>query len=76
MFGHPQWLFAIDVSTTHAAGVSRRQVQNFTNNLKNVNILELHKHILNHHEKCIRINTNMPGIREIDVNIPESKTNW
>ena len=27
-----------------------------------VNILESHDHIWNHHEKCIQINTNMPGI--------------
>ena len=38
--------------------------------------MEFHDHIWNHHEKCIQINTNMPGIgsliREIAV---LSKTN-
>ena len=42
---------------------------------KNVNILEFHEHIWNHHEKCIQISTNMPGIgsliREIHINISE-----
>ena len=41
------------------------------------NILEFHDHIRNHHEKCIEISTNMPGIgsliHEIDVNISKSK---
>ena len=40
---------------------------------KNVNILEFHDHIWNHHEKCIQKSTNMPIIgsliREIDVHI-------
>ena len=47
--------------------------QNVTNFVKNVNILEYHDHIWNHHEKYIQISINMPGIgsliREIDVNI-------
>ena len=54
-------------------GVSRRQVNNVTNCVQNVNILEFHVHIGNHHEKYIEISTNIPGIgsliREIDVNI-------
>ena len=49
--------------------------QNVTNFVKNVNILEYHDHIWNHHEKYIQISINMPGIgsliREIDVNIWE-----
>ena len=38
-------------------------------------MLEFHDHIWNHHEKCIKISTNMPGIgsliHEIDINISE-----
>ena len=45
------------------------------NIFKNVNILEFHDHIWNHHEKCIQKSTNMPGINslicEIDVKISE-----
>ena len=41
--------------------------------LKNVNILELHGHIWNRHEKYIRKSANMPSIcpliREIDIKI-------
>ena len=44
--------------TFHAAGVSRRQVKNF----KYFKILEFGDYIWNHHEKCIQISTNMPGI--------------
>ena len=44
---------------------------NLTNFVKNVNIVEFHDHIWNHHEKYIEISTNMPGfgslIREIAV---------
>ena len=47
------------VNNNAAAGVSRRQTHNVT---KNVNILEFLVHIWNHHEKYIRISTNMPGI--------------
>ena len=43
-------------------------------------MLEFHDHIWNHHEKCIQISTNMPGIgsanREVAVKMletPESK---
>ena len=43
--------------------------------LKNVNILEFHDHIWNHHEKRIQKSTIIPGIgsliHEIDVNISE-----
>ena len=43
--------------------------------VKNVKIVEFHDHTWNHHEKCIEISTNMPGIgsliREIDFNISE-----
>ena len=43
--------------------------------LKNVNILKFGDDIQNHHEKCIEISTNMPGIgeliREIDVKMSE-----
>ena len=46
----------------HAADMSRRQVQNVPKSSKNSNILEFHDHIWNHHEKCIQISTNMPGI--------------
>ena len=46
-------------NTYHAAGVSRRQKQHFT---QKSNILEFHDHIWNHHEKCIQKSTNMPGI--------------
>ena len=39
--------------------------------VKNVKMMEFHDHIWNHHEECIQISTNMPGIgsliREIDV---------
>ena len=38
--------------------------------------MEYHDHIWNHHEKCIQISTNMPGIgsenREIAVKISET----
>ena len=41
--------------------------------VKNVNILEFHDQIQNHHEKCIQKSTNMPGIDSLihdnDVNI-------
>ena len=37
--------------------------------------MESHEHIWNHHENCIQISTNMPGIgsvnREIAFNISE-----
>ena len=38
---------------------SRRQVQNFTNFVKNLKIVEFHDYIWNHYEKCIQISTNM-----------------
>ena len=46
----------------HAAGEYRRHVKKVTKFVKNVKILEFHDHIWNHHEKCIQISTNMPGI--------------
>ena len=50
------------LNTYHAAGECRRQVKNITNLVKNVKIVEFHYHIWNHHEKCIQISTNMPGL--------------
>ena len=52
--------------------------QNLTNFVKNVKIVEFHYHILNHHEKCIKISTNMPSIglviREITVKFKKANT--
>ena len=49
--------------------------KNQTNFVKNVKFVEFHDHIWNHHEKCIQISTNMPGIgsliHEIAVQISE-----
>ena len=46
--------------------LSMRRVQTtghkFNKLCKNVNIVEFHDHIWNHHEKCIQQSTNMPGI--------------
>ena len=47
----------------HAAGECRRQIQNVTNLVKNVKIVEFHGHMWNHHEKYIQISTNMSVIR-------------
>ena len=59
-------LTTIDISVSpfafHAAGECRRRVKYLTNVVKNVNILEIHDHIWNHHEKHIEISTNWPGI--------------
>ena len=59
----------------YATGECRQQVKNLTKFVKNVEIVEFHDHIWNHHEKCIQISTNMPGIgsliREIAVEISE-----
>ena len=59
----------------HAAGESRRNVQNVRNFVKNVKIVEFHAHIWNQREKYIQQSTNMPGIgsiiREIAVKISE-----
>ena len=67
-----KWSPAV-INTYNAAGVSRRQHQNVTNFVKNVNILEFGSYIWNHYEKCIQKSPNMPGIgsliREIDVKI-------
>ena len=63
------------LKTYNAAGMSRRQDQNLTNFVKNVNILEYGYYICNPYEKCIQKSPNMPGIGslicEIDVNISE-----
>ena len=63
------------VNTLHAAGVSRRQFKNGQQIVKNVKIVESRDKIWNHHEKCIEISTNMPGIGslilEIHVKITE-----
>ena len=63
------------VNAFHAAGECRRQVKNWTKFVKNVNIVELHGHIWNHHGKCIQQSTNMAVIgsliREIDINISQ-----
>ena len=43
---------------------------------KNVKILEFSDTIWNHHEKCIQISTNMPGIRDrAGTTIVGSETN-
>ena len=57
----------------HAAGECRRHIENVTNLVKNVKIVEFHDHIWNYHDKNIQKSINMPGslIREIDVNISE-----
>ena len=59
----------------HAAGECRRLVKNVTNFVKNVNIVEFHDHIWNHHKKCIQISTNIPSIgsliRKIAVQISD-----
>ena len=69
------------IKAFHAAGECRRPV--ITHFVKNVNILEFHGHIWNHHEKYIQQSTNMPGIgsliREIDITISgirERKTHF
>ena len=59
--------------TTGQAWASRRHVQNFTNFVKNVKIMEFHDHIWIHLVKCIQISPNMPEIssliRKINVKI-------
>ena len=57
------------LNTYHAAGVSRRQLQNLF--FKTVNILKFHEHIWNHHGKCIQMSTNMPGIGSLISEIDE-----
>ena len=70
ILGHIQPMLRL--TTRHEC---RRQVKKFTDFVKNVKIVEFHYHIRNHHEKCIQISTNMPGIgsvnREIAVQISE-----
>ena len=46
----------------NAACMSRRQDQNVTNFVKNVNILEFGYYIWNPYEKCTQKSPNMPGI--------------
>ena len=62
-------------NTYNAAGVSRRQDQNVTNFVTNVNILEFCYYIWNPYEKCIQKSPNMRGIGslicEIDIKISE-----
>ena len=54
---------------------SKRRQASADDRSKIDNILEFHFHIWNHHEKCIKISTNMPGISslisEIAVQISE-----
>ena len=61
----------VTLNTYNAAGASRRQDQNVTNLVTNVNILELGYYIWNPYEKCIQKSPNMSGIGslicEIDV---------
>ena len=68
-------LYHTAINTYNAAGVSRRQDQNVTHFVKNVNILEFGYYIWNLYEKCIQKSPNMPGIGslicETDVNISE-----
>ena len=56
-------------------GVSKQQVQNVTNLVKNVNILECGYYFWNPYDKYIQKSPSMPGIgsliQEIDVNISE-----
>ena len=56
--------------------MSRRQDQNVTNLVKNVNVLEFGYYIWNPYEKWIQKSPNMPGIGslicEIDVKISEN----
>ena len=56
---------AFNINNNHGAGLSRRHVQTFSKKFKNVNIIELHYHIWNHHEKCIPKSPNMSSICSI-----------
>ena len=55
----------------HAAAECRRQVKKLTNLVKNVKMVKFHDNSWHHHEKYIKISTNMPNmcslIREIAV---------
>ena len=67
----------INLNAFHAAGECRQQVILFTHFVKIINILEFHDHIWNHHEKCIQISTNMPGIGSLICEIGlEMKELW
>ena len=77
-FCHVFWYcrFYEDLNTYNAVGVmSRRQYQNVTNLVTNVNIREFGYYIWIPCEKCIQMSPNMPGIGslicEIDVIILE-----
>ena len=55
--------------------MGRRQIGNSHKIVKNVKIVKSRDNIWNHHEKYIKISTNMPGIgsliREIHVKITQ-----
>ena len=53
---------APSLNTYNAADVSRRHVQNLTQFVNKINILECDACIWNHHGKCFQTNTNMSGI--------------
>ena len=64
----------LSVNTFHTAGVSRRRVKSVTKCSKISQISGISgEYIWNHHEKCIKISSNVPGIctliREIDIKI-------
>ena len=65
------------INTYNAAGVSRRQHQNVTNFVKNVNIREFGYYIWNNYEKYVQKSPNMPGmgslVRKIDINISDMR---
>ena len=50
-----QWIRYINVY--RAAGVWDDRSKNAQKNVNNVNIIEFHNHIRNHHGKCIKIST-------------------
>ena len=49
------WSITLMLTTRHASADDRW-------NFLKVKIIEFHNHIRNHHEKCIQISTNMPGM--------------
>ena len=61
------------INTYHAAGVSRRQLQNVDNILKDFNIVEFLGYIWNHHEKCFQRSTNMLSIGVVICGITLNK---
>ena len=60
-----QVLIARMFNTCNAAGMSRRQYQNVTNLVTNVNIIEFRYHIWNRYKKCIQKSTNMPSFGSV-----------